>query len=193
MDIHSMKDEALDALYPMKIRKLSGTHWTPIAVARKASAFLSGGNAMSILDLGSGVGKFCLIAASQQQVQVTGVEQRENLVKLSRKMAERFKISNLDFISADLKNLPFEEYDSFYFFNSFEENINLTDQLDKEDVIDLHRYQSYINILRGKFEKLPPGTRIVTYCGDDSEIPGQYRLVKTSTKGKLKFWEKELR
>ncbi len=190
MELREMKDEEFDALYPIKIRKLSSTHWTPVDVAKKAVEFLCGSEGKSILDLGSGTGKFCLIAAANVEIKITGVEQRENLVQISRKLAAKFHLQNLNFIHDDLNNLDFSNYDAFYFFNAFEENINLTDKLDKDNRINLELYHSLVTVIRDKFEGLPIGTRIVTYCGDATEIPADYLLIKSSNKGKLRYWEK---
>lgn len=185
-----MTDEEFDALYPIKMKALSATHWTPVDVSKKAIAFLSEGERKSVLDLGSGAGKFCLFAAANSGAKITGVEQRENLVQLSRKLAAKYNLQNLDFIHDDLKNLDFASFDSFYFFNSFEENINLKDKLDKGNSINFEQFHSYIQLIREKFEELPKGTRVVTYCGDASEMPECYLLVKSNNKGKLRFWEK---
>lgn len=190
MVLNTMTDEEFDSLYPIKMKKLSGTHWTPVDVAKKAITFLAEGGRKSVLDLGSGAGKFCLAAGLTLEAKITGVEQRENLVKLSRKLASKYNLEHVDFIHDDLNNLDFGSYDSFYFFNVFEENINLTDRLDKENNINLEQYHFYISLIHRKFEKLPKGTRIVTYCGEATEIPESYRLIKSSSKGKLRFWEK---
>ncbi|REG90688.1 class I SAM-dependent methyltransferase [Algoriphagus antarcticus] len=190
MELKAITDEEFDALYPIKMKALSGTHWTPVDVAKNAIAFLSEVEGKSVLDLGSGAGKFCLIAAANSGAKITGVEQRENLVRLSRKLASKARLHNLDFICDDLKNLDFGRFDSFYFFNAFEENINLKDKLDKDNSINLEQFHTYIRLIREKFEELPKWTRIVTYCGDAAEIPESYLMIKSNNKGKLRFWEK---
>lgn len=192
MELISLKDEEFDSLYPVKIRKVSGTHWTPVDVAKNAIAFLNVKGKQAVLDLGSGAGKFCLVAAANSDAIITGVEQRENLVQLSRKLAAKYQVLNVNFIHDDLQNIGFGSYDAFYFFNSFEENINLADKLDKDNQINLDLYQGYIKLINDKFSGLPKLTRIVTYCGEAKEIPDCYRLVKSGSKGKLRFWEKEV-
>lgn len=191
MKLENMKDEELDALYPVKIRMLSCTHWTPVDVAKKAIAFLDQEGGSAVLDLGSGAGKFCLVAAANSKAIITGVEQRENLVQVSRKLAVKYQLHQVDFIHGDLKNLDFTNYNAFYFFNSFEENINLKDKMDKDNSINFEQYHTYIKLLREKLTGVKSGTRIVTYCGDAAEIPENYLLVKSSNKGKLRFWEKK--
>ncbi len=191
MDFKSCTDEEFDSQYPLKTRKVSGTHWTPVDIAKKAISFLRDQGCTSVLDLGSGAGKFCLVAAAVcPDIQVTGVDQRRNLIQNSRKISERSGLKNLTFIQGDLNQLDFRPYDGFYFFNSFEENINPKDALDSEQGLDLFQYQMNIELLKTKFDQLPKGTCIVTYCGDTLEVPDTYELFQTQNKGKLKFWRK---
>ncbi len=189
MNLSTITDKEFDFLYPQKIKMLSGTHWTPVAIAKKAIEYL-GAEGKSVLDIGSGSGKFCLIAAANSNSKITGVEQRANLVQISRKLALTYKLENLEFILDDMMNIDFRRFDSFYFFNSFEENINLKDKLGKENEFNLDKFNAYILFLKDRFDSAPQGTKIVTYCGECEEIPDSYRLVKSSTKGKLKFWIK---
>ncbi|MDG1279652.1 MAG: methyltransferase domain-containing protein [Algoriphagus sp.] len=192
MVLGSYSDKDFDALYPLKMRKLSGTHWTPVGIARKAISFFENSGCKSVLDLGSGLGKFCLIAADSSGIKISGIEQRENLVQLARKIAVNHQLSNLEFIHGDLISLDFRDFDGFYFFNSFEENINSKDPLDRQSNINSIQYEQHILALRAKFDACPIKTKIVTYCGEASEIPESYRLVQQSHKGKLRFWEKQI-
>lgn len=74
-------DERFNQLYPAHIQALAGRHWTPLLVARKAATFLAAEKNVRILDIGSGVGKFCMASAySKPQAFYYGVEQRKNLV-----------------------------------------------------------------------------------------------------------------
>ena len=56
-------DNRFNTLYPEPIRLLAARHWTPLNVARRASLFLAAEHGARILDIGSGVGKFCLSAS----------------------------------------------------------------------------------------------------------------------------------
>ncbi len=189
MDFSAITDKEFDSLYPQKIKTLSSTHWTPVDVAKKAIAFL-GTEGMSVLDIGSGAGKFCLIAAANSTSKITGVEKREHLVQISKKLALTYQLENLTFIHDDVMSIDFGTYSNFYFFNAFEENINLKDSQDKETEINFDQYHLYIQLIKERFDGAPLGTKIVTYCGDCAEIPDSYVLVKSANKGKLKFWWK---
>lgn len=187
---YCLTDEEIDSFFPLKIRKFSDSQWTPLSVAKKAIEFLVTREGTKVLDLGSGAGKFCVVAAKFSRGEIYGVEMRENLVLLSRKLANKYNLMNVTIIHADIEKVTFSDYKSFYFFNSFEENINLTDKLNKDNSINEEKYEQYIRFLNHQLDKLSIGTRIVTYCGEGREIPESYLLFKSSNKGKLKFWEK---
>src|SRR5258708_27700804 len=55
-------DLAFGGMYPEHLRLMSLKQWTPLLVARKAGEFLAEPEAR-VLDVGSGIGKFCLAAA----------------------------------------------------------------------------------------------------------------------------------
>ncbi|KEO74492.1 class I SAM-dependent methyltransferase [Anditalea andensis] len=184
-------DEAFDSFYPMKVRKLSSTHWTPIGVAIKAVIFLVKNHRTRVLDLGSGAGKFCVVAAMNTDAHITGVEQRAGLVFLSRKLALHYKVENVSFIHSDIKEINFRQFDSFYFFNSFEENLNLKDKIDADNNFNPVKYLEYFDFLKQKLDEANVGTRVVTYYGDSDIIPESYIRVKSVNNGKLLFWEKK--
>lgn len=190
MNFSTITDAEFDSFYPVKLQKLSATHWTPVSVAKKALSFLTEDGRKTILDLGSGAGKFCLLAAACSNAEITGIEQRAQLIQQAKKIASQLQLQNLQFIQGDLIHLNFQDYDSFYFFNSFEELINPKDKMDKEEELDIEAHQIKIEEIKKKFEQLKKGTRIVTYCGECHEIPESYLLIKSENKGKLKFWEK---
>src|SRR5690349_16221617 len=74
-------DLQFDLLYPPSIRRLAEKHWSPLSIARKAAHFLSAEPHVKILDIGSGVGKFCLAAALvKPEAFYYGIEQRRSLI-----------------------------------------------------------------------------------------------------------------
>ena len=65
------------------------------ATATDLADYLVKKSGTKILDIGSGAGKFCLIGAIHTKGNFTGVEQRENLVAHSNKIASRYEIDNV--------------------------------------------------------------------------------------------------
>ena len=56
-------DKHFNQLYPIAVQVMSERHWTPLHIAMQAASFLGERAGSKILDIGSGVGKFCLAAA----------------------------------------------------------------------------------------------------------------------------------
>ena len=70
-------------------------HFTPIEVAKKAAAFLSLDNNKKIVDIGSGIGKFCLTAAHLfPNCEFYGIEQRLALHEVAIKVTEKLQLQN---------------------------------------------------------------------------------------------------
>src|SRR5690606_25393634 len=83
-------DSRFHLLYPEAVRELALRHWTPLEVAKKSAGFLCMEKGSKILDIGSGSGKFCLIAASfHPDCHFTGVEQRKDLIDVSNETKEK--------------------------------------------------------------------------------------------------------
>lgn len=61
--IQNTLDEDFDLIYSDKIRNFSKRNWTPIRIINAAVDFLCYKKNLKILDTGSGVSKFCIIAA----------------------------------------------------------------------------------------------------------------------------------
>jgi SAM-dependent methyltransferase len=182
-------DEVFDRVYSSKIRSLSKTHWTPLRVARKAAEFLAHKNDTQILDIGSGVGKFCLAGAYYfPAANFYGVEQREDLVNSALIAKEAIATKNVNFIHANFTQLDLENYDSFYFYNSFFENVVDIEYFDDSLETSIALYIYYSNFLCQALNSKPSGTRLVTYHGVEDEIPASYKMVDHSFNRTLKMW-----
>lgn len=120
----NVEDYEFNAIYPEQIRKLAEKHWTPVEVAKIASKFLVDKAGAKVLDIGSGAGKFCLVGSSLTKGDFSGVEQREYLCKLSNSLSQHYRLPNVKFIHSNITSINFKEYDAFYFYNSFFENID---------------------------------------------------------------------
>ena len=192
-DIHRYfaDEQSFCQLYSPEIRTLNELHWSPLRIIRKAVQFLTSRDGVSILDIGSGVGKFCLAGAYHQPSALFfGVEQRQYLIDEARQANEKLGGLKADFMCRNFTQLEFSEFDNFFFYNSFFENLPGTGKIDNSLEYSKELYEYYTYYLRRKFSVLPEGTRIVTYCSWDDEIPSGYNLVETREEGLLKFWKK---
>jgi SAM-dependent methyltransferase len=184
-------DAKFDKLYPLAIQEMTARHWTPLDVAQKAADFLVVEAGAKILDIGSGVGKFCLAAAHYKaDAFFYGVEQRERLVQFANAAKEKLQIENAIFMQANVLAVDFKNYDHFYFYNSFYENVSDVGRIDKETNYAsslLHKYNHHVS---DQLSLKPAGTRLATFHSLEGEIPDSYHVVGTALDDVLKFWMK---
>lgn len=183
-------DDDFNSVYPKRIERLSKKHWTPVSVAKLASEYLVSRPGDKILDIGSGAGKFCLVGAAHTKGQFTGVEQRLQLVKLSRRISHSYNIHNAEFIHANITAINFRDFDACYFYNSFYENIDLANKIDNTINLDVHLYDLYSMYIVNQLASMRTGTRLVTYYGSSNIVPGSYKLQDSLRDGLLQCWLK---
>jgi SAM-dependent methyltransferase len=184
-------DSRFDQLYPDAIQALAKRHWTPLVVARKAAHFLAIENNARILDIGSGVGKFCLAAAYYQpQSFFHGIEQRVSLQYKAETARQILRLENARFIHGNFTTIDFKNYDHFYFYNAFYENLVGTDKIDNSIVYSGELYNYYNRYLYNQLDQKPAGTRLATYHSMEDEIPPSYQVAGAEFDNLLKFWIK---
>src|SRR5204863_2649593 len=110
-------DAVFDSIYDDRIRGLSEQHWTPVTIAARASWLLTTAGATKILDVGSGVGKFCIVGALSTTAEFVGVERRAGLVDIARRAAATAGASRATFVHADIDAVSFDGYDGIYLYN----------------------------------------------------------------------------
>lgn len=182
-------DAAFDWLYPERFQQLSKHHWTPLSVAKKAAKFLANKPGANVLDIGSGVGKFCLIGAYHfPDATFHGVEQRKDLHETAQATKTATGIRNVEFIQGNFTQLNLADYDGFYFYNSFFENLDHQDPIDNDVEYSVSLYTYYSRFLFKALEKAPSGTRLVSFHSLEDEIPQSYHLVDISDDQLLKMW-----
>ncbi len=144
-----------------------------------------------VLDVGCGPGKFCLVAASLTSGSIfTGIEQRKDLVAVSRAAAARLRLPNVRFLRGDMMDLAFARYDAFYLYNPFEENMARGHKIDSAVPLSPLLFKRYNRYVSSQLAPLPHGTRVVTYAGYADEIPGCYDCETTLFRDDLKLWIK---
>ena len=184
-------DKQFNQLYPEPIRLLAARHWTPLSIARKASFFLAAENGMRILDIGSGVGKFCLGAAYHSpKAHFYGIEQRKDLVTHAQAAAATLGLQNISFINGNFTQIDLRDYDHVYFYNAFYENLSGTDKIDECIAYSGELYNYYNRYLFKQLEQMPAGTRLATFYSLEDEVPPDYHVVGSDMDNLLKFWIK---
>ncbi len=186
-----MADEQFDSLYPLYVQLLSKQHWTPLHVIKQATRFLAPVRGTKVLDIGSGAGKFCLAGAYfTPYASFYGVEQRQDLIKVADEVKSLLRLRNAHFLLQNFADLDFGNYNSFYFFNSFYENLPGKEKIDNQLPFSQKIYQEYSFCLFEKLSRLTPGTRLVTYHSFEGQVPPCFHLQEEASTGLLKFWVK---
>lgn len=185
-------DELYDSQLSPRIKKLSPIHWSPLEVIKSAAAFLSDKPGSKIIDIGSGIGKFCIAAAQQYpDCDFYGIEQRRDLHEIALLSRKNSPCElNIHFMHGNFTELDFRGYDGLYFFNSFAENLYRFGRIDNSIQYSAGLYNYYTNYFYKILDNKTSGTRLVTYHGSDSELPKSYQLIQASFNNHLKMYIK---
>lgn len=184
-------DRDLDEVFPLEARRASKVHWTPVAVAAHAARLLADRPGATILDVGSGVGKFCLVAAATVRARIRGIEQRAHLVEIARSAAAKLEV-DVEFIHGTLDSQDPRQVDGIYLFNPFAENLSpVRDRIDNSVELTPERFRRDIEMMERFLRGARLGTRVVTYCGFGGTMPDDYVLSFREWHGSnLELWVK---
>jgi len=185
-----IEDDEFDLIYPENIKLVAEIHFTPVNVSKIAARYLVERKGFKILDIGSGAGKFCMIGSACTDGYFTGVEQRKSLCAVAQKVSKKYNLTNVKFINANVLDIAFKDFDAFYFYNSFYENICASGDINNEVELTLDLYVKYSNYVKEQLDLMPIGTKLVTYFSYLKEIPNSYKVKISTLDDKLKMWEK---
>jgi len=188
----AISDGVFDLLYPRSARLVSSVFWTPVSVAMRAAELLVLDGATRVLDVGSGVGKFCVVGALATGASFTGIEQRSHLVTIARETARRVG-ARATFIEGRLASDSLRDIDAIYFFNPFAENaFPPEDHLDHTVELSLDRALSDVELAERLLADAKVGMRVVTYHGFGGDMPPTYTLQLTEKHrtDQIEFWVK---
>lgn len=185
-------DARFDRLYPKKIREFSKIHWTALDIALRATEFFECDRNTRLLDVGSGCGKFCVLAALKRPGRFTGIEQRPNLVEAATQVARKFRLKKVKFIHGDMADLDWSKFNAFYLFNPFIENEFKSIRIDKQIKMGPTKYKKYVATVKRKLDAAPTGTQVVTYYGFGGRMPAGYKRMRKEKAGRdfLELWVK---
>jgi SAM-dependent methyltransferase len=188
-----VSDEAFDSLLSELPRKKSRTYWSNVEAAQTAARLLREAGATKVLDAGSGVGKFCVIASLDFGRRVWGVERRDELVTESRRLARALG-ADVVITEGTLEKVDASPFDGFYFFNPFGEYV--ADDEDRYDLAAPRSFDAYIKdarLVERWLRAAPVGTAMVTYNGLGGRIPVSFRVRRTThvRDDTMRLWVKE--
>ena len=191
----TITDSEFDALYPSWIQELSEMFWTPVGVAQRVTQFLVDKPGDRVLDVGSGVGKFCFVGAGSSGGVFHGIEQREELVKVASELAAKHPWTPelTEFRHGNMLDISWRGYQGIYLFNPFfEQTSGPWCQIDDRVRYSRKTQKHYIQGALDKLAETEPGTRIATYFGFGASLPCSYRKIayERFDKGPLEVWVK---
>jgi SAM-dependent methyltransferase len=172
-------DRAFDCYLPDGLRAVSNQHWTPLAVAARAAEWFDELGIRTVVDIGSGAGKFCVIAALAGRCQLTGLEQRARLVAAARELARRFEVDDrVSFVHGTFGEAALPVADAYYFYNPFGENLfGRGDHLDEDVELSPQRHKRDTASTAALLQRAEVGTYLVTYNGFGGRVPASYQEV----------------
>jgi len=168
-------DARFDRLLPPALQRLARLHFTPVAVASRAAAWLTEAGASEVADLGAGAGKFCLVGAATRPATFTGLEVRPGLVRVARDLARRLGLPNAQFVEADLRTAPLGRYQGFYLYDPFSEATAEEDER-LDPWVPTEDRAADVAVLLGRLGAAPAGTRLAMFCGLGGPEPAGWAL-----------------
>jgi len=168
-----LHDHAFDRLLPAQLRAASNQFWTPLEVVTQATTWLEELGVRSVVDIGSGVGKFCVAGALASSCSFVGIEQRPQLAAVARNLARLFGLENrVSIIEGRFGEVGTPSADCYYFYNPFEENLFPADEaLDVNVELSAERFRRDVRYFRALVAQLPIGAYVLSYNGIGGRIP----------------------
>ncbi len=188
-------DDAFDRALPDALRDVSAHYWTPVRVARLAATWLRETQARTVIDIGSGAGKFCVVAAMLTRCRFTGLEHRASLVAAARELAATFGVDDrVTFVHGGLDAAAGLAGDAYYLFNPFGDyTFRSTRFTDPDVTFTTESQQQDVAATAALLSRARPGTFVITYNGFGGSVPQGYEQIDAATRlpGTLRLWKQK--
>ena len=173
----AVDDRDLDRLFPKEARGLARLHWTPVAVARAAAAFLTRRPGDRLLDVGAGAGKFSLVAALTTRAEITAIEHDGELAEIAAGLVKLHKVPRLRIVAGDAFAADWTRFQGLYFYNPFTGG-------------DEPAFVAAVAATTERLSGLAAGTRVALFHGFGGPMPKDWRRVDADEIAHLTLWEK---
>jgi putative endonuclease len=188
-------NDAFDGFLPQELRDVSDHYWTPLAVVQRAAAWLRDAKVRTVVDIGSGAGKFCIAGALLTRCHFIGLEQRASLVESARTLAETFGVDErVTFVNAPCTATNIPAGDAYYLFNPFGAYHFASDRFAEPNVVFTRETQTAdIAAVTHALSRAPAGTIVITYNGFGGRFPPGYVQLDAGQglPGTLRLWKKQ--
>jgi predicted RNA methylase len=187
-------DHEFDQIYDERIQALSDQHWTPVRVAARAAQLLTQAGSDRILDVGAGVGKFCLVGALTTDAHFVGVEWREDLVDIARGAAITLQVDRVTFLRRNVEDFAFDAFNGVYLYNPFWEQVGryvtpIDDSIERSRAA----FDRLVNITIAKLAAMRPPVAVVTFHGFGDDLPREFVHAghEPAASDQLELWVKK--
>jgi SAM-dependent methyltransferase len=187
-------DRAFDIFLPEDLEKLSADQWTPLEVAVRVASWLHELEVRSVVDIGSGPGKFCVAAALAGDCEFVGLEQNSRFVAVARSLARLFGVQNrVRFVQGLIGEVVVPEADAYYLYNPFAQHLWMpSDALGAGVTPDYERYRRDVMTAQDILRRVPAGTVVITYNGFGGLMPSSFEVCRVDRELPcvLRMWRK---
>lgn len=189
-----VSDGAFDQLLPPELRNVSSDYWTPLPVIRRVAAWLRAERVGTLVDIGSGPGKFCVAVALLAPCRVIGLEHRQTLVASAERMARLFELEDrVRFVTGAFGDVPTPVGEAYYLFNPFGEYaFSKLREADDGVTYSEQTYTRDVDAMVRFLARARPGTVVITYNGFGADLPASYEQTRVDLgfRGALRLWKK---
>lgn len=174
-------DVVFDRFLPFEYRLASRHYWSPLRVVARAAQWLDDLDIRSVVDIGSGVGKFCIAAALATRAGFVGIEHRAELIGVARGVVRMLELEpRVRFVLGAFDEVTVPAAQCYYFFNPFGESLfRREDQLDDEVEVSQARSLRDIEMAERLLRAAPVDTYVITYNGFGGPLPEDYELLQS--------------
>ncbi len=187
-------DALFDRFLTHDLRVVSPVYWTPLSVVLRAVEWLDSLSVRTVVDIGSGAGKFCVAAALAGGSRFVGVEQRSNLVDEARTLARTFGVEDrVAWIHGRFRARRTPSAEAYYLYNPFGENLyGEAGQLDDQVELSFDRHANDVEEVEALLQRAQLGTYLLTYNGFGGRVPGGFQEVRVDRElpNVLRMWRK---
>jgi SAM-dependent methyltransferase len=163
-------------------------------VALAAARWLKELDVRSVIDIGSGPGKFCIAAALAGDCELTGLEQSCRYVDVARSLAWLFGVQDrVHFTQGVLGDAQVPQVDAYYLYNPFAQHLFASsDDAGRAAPPDYERYRRDVVTAQTMLRQAAEGTIVITYNGFGGLMPASYetRRVNRELPCVLRLWQK---
>ena len=175
-------------LLPAKLKDLDHEYWSDYDHIQQSCEWLK--NCNNILDVGSGVGKFCIIGTQILSSNFFGIEIKSQLYKQAKTILSHLPKHHVKFIYGDLFELSLLDYDGLYIYNPFVENISLGKKIDNSIHYSERVYNALHNQLMIKLDTLKPNSLVVNNSFVTDYFNENFELIDVHSDPSLTLWKK---